>query len=83
MVTYLPIRFKAKNPCQQQKSQIVDEAGWLSKLDKLRALHKSNERYLKKVLKLAEAGLTVARKNRQNILLHFLFALYVADIPEK
>lgn len=70
----LPIRFKAKHPCQLQKRLLNVSAGWCSTADKLCAHFGSIERRLKPLLEFEKTGLTVVTKYEKNALLLLLLA---------
>lgn len=53
----------------------------LSKVDKFRALYKSIDSRLRELQMATKTGYSVA-KDGQKLSLHFLLALYVADLPE-
>lgn len=79
--TYFPARLESIQICKPYKRLVYAESGWLSNVDKLRALHGSIGGCLKPLLEIAEIGTNVVTENGQKITLHLLLPSNVAHIP--
>lgn len=82
VVRYLPVIFEDRKEPTHQNSFGNAESRFFSKVNKLRATHKSVESCLKLLQIVAKAKLLVATKDGQKLLLHHLLVSYYTDLPD-